>query len=400
LAATAVVACALLAASVSSASALTLGTTTFPAGAMSSSCSASAFYTQTATDASYDYTVPASGGTITHWSTNTTGAVAGANVTLLVLRPATGSFTLVGYDPQVLPTPLPVSNVATFALATPLSVDSGDVLAITGDSSSFCMYAGGGTPVAEVVSGGAFGTPTIGGTYSLSANGAGYLVNVSAELAQSSDTSITATTTPAKITAGGAAAYGFSVKNNGPGKTPITFKASVPAGISVLSAAAGAGDCSTSGQDVSCTITGLAAGSSAPVVIVVSAPSAGSYATTGKVSTPLSDPNAGDNSATATLTVDPVPVAAAPPLPTCTIVSLKGLSLTFVKQLLPALNCTLGKVTKKASKSVGKGLVISTTPGKKIGLPNNTKVNVVTSSGPPKKKAKPKKKTKKTSSKK
>ncbi len=96
----------------SAASALTLGTTTFPSGATASSCGAGLFYTQSATDSSYHYSVPAGGGEITAWSTNTTGDTAGTLVTLLVLRPSGTSYTVVGSDNETLPNPLPASNVA------------------------------------------------------------------------------------------------------------------------------------------------------------------------------------------------------------------------------------------------------------------------------------------------
>ncbi len=47
----------------------------------------------------HPYTVPAGGGVITQWQTNTTGDAAGATLTLVVLRPgASGTATVVGTD--------------------------------------------------------------------------------------------------------------------------------------------------------------------------------------------------------------------------------------------------------------------------------------------------------------
>ncbi len=68
------------------ASALTLGTATLPAGSTAGGCVANYSFTEKETDAAYTYEVPANGGQITSWSTNTTGAAAEAPLTLLLLR--------------------------------------------------------------------------------------------------------------------------------------------------------------------------------------------------------------------------------------------------------------------------------------------------------------------------
>ncbi|HWF34321.1 MAG TPA: PASTA domain-containing protein, partial [Solirubrobacteraceae bacterium] len=101
----------------------------------------------------------------------------------------------------------------------------------------------------------------------------------------------------------------------------------------------------------------------------------------------LTDPTPADNAATATLTVTAPPV---PPRPSCKTVKLAGAPLAVAKVALPALNCKIGKTTKKASKQIPKGDVISTSPGAGKTLANGTKVNLVVSSGPPKKKHKKK----------
>jgi hypothetical protein len=367
----------------SAASALTLGTTTVPSGASPGGCSAGAFYTQSATDSSYGYSVPASGGVITSWSTNTTGDVAGTSLTLLVLRPSTTStYTVVGSDTETLPTPLPASNIATFSLAHPIAAASGDVIGFNVTSTFDCAFTGGTTPAAEVIAAGAgSSSPTPGTVYTASGSQAQALIDLTANLDQSDDVAVTGAAAPSSIPAGGGAAYAFVVSNRGPGGAPITFTDAVPAGLHVLSAVAGTGTCSTTGQTVTCTIPTLAAGSSAPVSVIVSAASAGSYGDTATVTTPLSDPATANNSARATLNVKPAAVA----VPFCKVVKLAGSPVAVAKVVIRALNCRVGKTTKKASKKVPKGDVISTLPGSGK-HPAGTKVAIVVSSGRPHKK--------------
>jgi beta-lactam-binding protein with PASTA domain len=92
----------------------------------------------------------------------------------------------------------------------------------------------------------------------------------------------------------------------------------------------------------------------------------------------LADPNSANNLASAHLTVTPAPAAAR----SCRVVSLKGLALRTAKALLRDLSCAIGKVSKKSSKTIPKGYVISTSPGsgsRRAG----TKVAIVESSGKP-----------------
>jgi hypothetical protein len=379
------------------ASALTLGESTDPSTTSSiaevESCTANLFYTQLATDAAYSYTVPAGGGMITSWSTNTQGATAGAPITLLVLQPgSSSSYTVVGLDSVTLPNPLPTGNVATFNLTSPIAAAAGDVLGLYAPAGGAnCFFESGPIPTAEeAVLGSAPTAPAVGSSYTATSPAPNTLIDVSANLVQSQDVEVSGAATPSSISAGGAAAYAFSVGNNGPDSLPTTFTDTIPSGLKILAAAAGSGSCTTAGQAVTCTITGLAAGTTTPVLIIVSAASAGGDTDTATVSSAFPDANPANNSATATLTVT------TPPVPTpasCKVIKLAGAPLAVAKAALPALNCTVGKTTKKASKSVRKGDVISTAPAAGKTLAAGTKVNIVVSSGPlPKKKKKQKKK--------
>jgi uncharacterized repeat protein (TIGR01451 family) len=381
----------LVAALPGAASALTLGTTTFPAGAAGGACITGYAFVQSATDATYQYKVPADGGRITSWSTNTAGGVAETPLTLLLLRGGGNEFKVVNFDRETLPNPLPPSGVATFQLPTPWTVTGGELLGLYGPGVGVdCYYSGAGVPAADVLS---FDTtaapPAIGVTYPTMSQGS-ILVNVAAELSQSLDAGITGSAAPATITAGGASEYAFTVSNSGVSAAPVTFTDGVPAGLTILSAVAGSGTCSTAGQTVSCTMPNLEAGQSAPVSILVAAPNAGSYsdtATVSAVSGSLADTNPGNNTAAATLNVNApalAPVTPAPPAQ-CKVVQLAGAPLSVAKLVIEALNCKVGKVTSKASKSVRKGYVLSTTPRSGATLAAGSAVGVVTSSGPPKK---------------
>ena len=116
-----------LAVSSATAHATVLGTTSFPAGATAQSCTSGAFYAQFSSDPAYNYVVPANNGQITSWSTNTTGDTPGQTLSLVILRPnamtmTTGAFSIVGFDNETIPSPLPANSVATFNIPTPISV--------------------------------------------------------------------------------------------------------------------------------------------------------------------------------------------------------------------------------------------------------------------------------------
>jgi uncharacterized repeat protein (TIGR01451 family) len=380
---TAALACSALA------STLTLGTTTFPAGATPGGCITSYAFTQGATDGTYQYKVPPSGGRITSWSTNTTGGVTETSLTLLLLRGGGNEYKVVNFDRETLPNPLPAGGVATFQLPTPWTVTGGEQLGLYGPGTGVnCFYTGGSTPAADVLSYDMTAAPPgIGVTYPTTSLGM-FLVNVAAELTQSLDAGITGSVAPATITAGGASEYAFTVSNSGVSAAPVIFTDGVPAGLTILSAVAGGGACTTAGQTVSCTMPNLEAGQSAPVSIIVAAPNAGSYSDTATVSAlsgSLADTNPANNTAAATLNVNAPALAPVAPVVQCKVVQLAGAPLSVAKLVIPALNCKLGKVTSKASKSVRKGYVISTTPRSGATLAAGSAVSVVTSSGPPKK---------------
>lgn len=389
------VAGAVLALCVSSASALTLGTTTKPSGSNPVGCPGSgSVVIQTGTDGTSQYLVPSGGGRISSWSANVEGATPGSPLTFLLVRPSGSGYKVMALDSETVPNPLPASGVATFDLTTPIIASEGEMLGVYSSVTTVaCFFSGGSLPASDTVTAtvpasapavGTLYTPTIPTAQSI-------LLSIAAELTQSLDIGVTGSASPATITAGGIAAYDFTVSNSGVSSGPVTFTDGLPGGLTVLAAIAGTGSCTTAGQLVNCTIPNLEGGASVPILILASAPNAGSYPDTATVSTssPIGDANPANNAASATLTVN----APSAPSAQCKLVSLTGLPLATAKQVITALNCTVGKITSKASKTVHKGLVISTSPGSGT-LAAGSAVNIVTSSGPPKSKKHKKKKKK------
>ena len=246
-----------------------------------------------------------------------------------------------------------------------------------------CAYAGGGITSLSQIYAGLVASPTVGATYTAITSLADYVDNVSATFVQSQDNSISAVATPASISVGGASEYLFTVTNNGPGSSPVSFSDTVPTGLNILSALAASGSCTISGQTVSCTTASIPIGTSITVAIAVQAPTAGSYADAATITSVVPDPNPANNLASATLTVLAPIVSPPPPVIQCKTPHLNGLSLAKAKKALLAAHCKVGKITKKTSKGVRKGYVVTTSPGSGKTLPANTAIRIVVSSGRP-----------------
>ncbi|MGB8880323.1 MAG: PASTA domain-containing protein [Solirubrobacteraceae bacterium] len=360
---------------------ITLGTTAQPAGSSPGNCAAGYMIGQETSDPSTPDTVPPPGGQITGWQTNTTGDTAGSGLTLVVLRPNEGAYTVVGVDPEVLPTPLPTDGIATFTLPTPLQVQSGDVLSLYSFNGVGNCAWGGVSDAADRISLFMLAVaPGPADSETPLANASGYLLDVAATLAPSDvDAGVTTSVGPSGATAGHPALLISTVVNNGPASAPITFTDQVPAGLTINSAAAGDGTCSTSGQTVTCTITGLPAGQSVPVEVIATPSAAGSY--TNSVSIALnagaSDPNPTNNTAAATLSV----ASGAPPAK-CVVPALRAVPSGLARTVLNDLGCKV-KTAKAHSQSIRKGTVVSTNPGHGT-YASGVTITLIISSGPKK----------------
>jgi hypothetical protein len=334
------------------------------------------------------YAMPAGGGRIVSWSTSTAPpSVPGAAVAMVVLRPMTdGTFIFVASDRQALPRPLPAGGVATFSPKETIVARAGDLIGLLGyGAGAMCTLDPEGESTAVMALGFVLNPPAMGSVFRPMGTGPGLLVNVAAAFDQLQDAAVTGAAVPASIVAGRIGTYTFTVTNRSAFDAPMTVSAALPAGLTALSALVGTGSCSMSGQTVTCITGRVDAGAGVPLTIVVRGDSPGSYAVSATVSVIGSDPVPGDNTGAATLTVSPVPVAAATAA-ACKPARLKGLSLALAKRVITAVNCKLGKVTKAASKKVKKGVVISSSPGAGKTLANGTKIKVVQSSGPSRKK--------------
>lgn len=381
----AVLTAAILGAAPAVADADTLGSVTNTTGAPTVPCvTTSVLAGQFASDPT-PFIVPGPG-EITQWETNQTGnsAPGGEQVGFVVLRKAAGGYDVVGSDLETLPATLPQNGIVTFRMANPIEVSAGDLLGLWSPATTgqpLC-YFGGQSLIADTVValGPLSGSPVPGQIIPLVTPDpeAGLLLDLAATFIPITDAGVATTAGPANAIAGEPALLSSTVTGGEAGNVPVTFTDAVPAGLTIDSAVAGSGLCSTAGQLVTCTISGLAPGQSAPVQIVVTPTAAGSYRNAVSISvTPnATDPNPANDAASATLPVMPAPVAAsaqstpsapsgqsAPPAARCVVPSLKRIPASFARRVLGLLDCQVGVVRQVHSKTVAKGQVIRSTPG-------------------------------------
>lgn len=379
---------ALLAAVAGADASVTLGTSTQPSGSSIQSCGEGDAAVTPTLDPGVSYTVPAGGGAITAWQTYTGASDSnGFPLTFLVMRPGAAAFspTIVGMDTETLNAP--DDTVASFPLTHPIPVQAGDLLGFyQGGPTAACFFDGTGVPSHEFsLFGSQSAAPVIGGTLTWSNNTPlSYMLDLSATLDNDLDAGVSASAGPANATVGFPAELTATVTNNGPAEAPIDFTDTVPAGLTIDSAVAGAGTCTVSNRIVTCSITALGPGQSAPVAIVVTPTSPGAYAHAATVSVSgFSDPVPGNNAASATLQV-----AAASGSGTaqkhCIVPPLAGTPPAIARRVLVLLNCAVGGSLRASSKTVAKGFVVGTIPAAGAVRAAGTSVRLTLSSGPPK----------------
>jgi hypothetical protein len=375
----AAVAALLMLTGVAAASTFTIGSDAQPSGSNPTACVQTGFYAQSAGPAG-TYVLPA-GGQITQWQTDTDGDTAGTAISLVALTPEAGLYRVEAVDNEKVPSP--AGGVATFAPASPMMVSAGDIIGIGGVSGANCIWTGGSTPLTNVVD--IFGTLVLSPGVAVASGGRGPLaVNVAATVVATEDSAVTTSVQPGNVTTAGLALLASTVSNNGPASNALTFTDVVPAGLTVDAVLSPSGPCTTVGPVVTCTISGLTAGQSAPVDIAVT-PSAGTYTNTVTLTQPsaATDPVTTNNESAVKFTASKASVTK------CVVTSLAKLPLNTAKKLLTTLDCKVGKVTKTSSSAVAKGDVIKTSPGNGS-YADGKSIAIVESSGP-----KPKKKTKK-----
>ena len=368
-----------------------IGSTTQPNDSMPNGCIAGDVLAQILSDPSTPFTVPAPGGTLTQWATNTLFDQAGASITLVVLRRPSltaEALTVVATDTETIPSPLPTNRVASFTLKSPIAVDAGDYLGLYSSQSeednAVCGWTGFEVPDFDVIAGLTDAVAPAPGQslpVDTSQTSPNAVLNVSATVAQTEDLGVTSFAGPSNATAQLPALLSSTVTEVGPGGAPATFVDQVPAGLTIDAVAAGLGTCTTSGQTVTCTVSGLGVGQSAPATVVVTPTAAGSYANNVSVSTSLADPNPFNDHATATLAV-----TGPASTETCVVPNLGERLSRLAGAVLRDLGCEV-KITHAHSKTVHKGNVIKTSPGAGT-HPFDTAVTVQVSSGRSKKKHK------------
>jgi hypothetical protein len=362
---------------VASASTFTIGSTAEPSDATEvQACGPAELFAQSAGGAF----AASAGGEVTQWQTNTAGETPGTSITLVAMTPAAGLYRIDAADTESVPSP--AGGVATFTPKTPMLVSAGDILGLAGGTGATCSwFESGGTNQTQFL---AAGVTTLGQVFSPLGAVPG-AVNVSATISAVEDSSVTTTLQPSTVSAGGTAVLASTVTDNGPASNPLTFTDAVATGLTIDTVLSPSGTCTTAGQVVTCTITGLAAGQSAPVDVLVTA-KAGKYTNQVTVTQAsiVTDPTTANNTATEAFT-------AAAATKKCAVTGLAKVPLATAKKVLTALSCKVGKVTKAYSSTVAKGDVIKTTPGSGS-YTSGKSIGISESNGP---KPKPKKKKKK-----
>ncbi|MDW8328439.1 MAG: right-handed parallel beta-helix repeat-containing protein [Candidatus Bipolaricaulota bacterium] len=169
---------------------------------------------------------------------------------------------------------------------------------------------GGSATVTIVVTTTGASVPSVSNTVSVSAaefdpTPANNTATVSTTVNPAADLSVTKSDTPDPVNVGDNLTYTITVTNNGPNNaTGITVTDTLPATVTFVSASTG---CTHSAGTVTCTIASLAASANTSVTITVT-PQAGavpSITNTVSVSGNEFDPNAANNSANQSTTVNP-----------------------------------------------------------------------------------------------
>ena len=315
------------------------------------------------------YVVPPGGGRITLWSTDTSKDTPGAHLTFVVLtQQAVSRLGAVGHvivtDPETLPSPLPASGVVSYQLSPPITVAGGEWFALYssdagGSSAPVCFWRG--APDNEEVAAWAGATPPEpGDDLGISAPFGGPIeenseLDLAATVAVTEDATVQSTATDSATTMGNVVLLSSTVTDDGPGSDTITFTDAVPKGFAVELVDPGSGTCSTVGQRVTCTISGLVAGQSAPIEIVAKATAPGVFKNMVSVSLPPedTDPNHGNDSASTTLTVRPPGK--------CLVPRLAGMTQSFAVTVLDRLGCR-PEVQHADRRAVKRGEVIRTGP--------------------------------------
>jgi hypothetical protein len=331
------------------------------------------------------YTVPAGGGVITSMATNT--PTAGKHITLKVVRPSGGGVTVVASSPVITE----VAGVNRVTMNVP--VQAGDMLGFYSSDGADCAIttSGGGSVAVKSAAG---GDPAVGAQITPSAAGAAQLALEATfepdadhdgfgDETQDScpadpaihegscvvDLGAALTAVPSKIGVGDVSVLTATVNNASTGTGQgITMLTTPSPGLSIVTTSLGSA-CTFAGA-LSCPLGSLAGGASQAIIIVVKGTARGAQKVTVGLTTSGTDPNTANNTANQPITVERRQAVK------CRVPKLTGLTKPFAKTLLKAVNCKLGKATKKASAKGRSGTVIKQSVKAGKVRPAGSKVNV------------------------
>ncbi|MHB8745256.1 MAG: FG-GAP-like repeat-containing protein [Gammaproteobacteria bacterium] len=120
------------------------------------------------------------------------------------------------------------------------------------------------------------------------------------------DLGVSVVPSPSPVYAGTNLSYAITLRNQGPSPaTGVTLSDVLPGGVVLLSATSTAGTCSTSGLTITCNLNDLPAGSSELVTLLTRPGVAGLLTNTLSARANETDLNPADNTASATVTVNP-----------------------------------------------------------------------------------------------
>lgn len=253
---------------------------------------------------------------------------AGNNITYTQVVTNTGSVAATGATfSEPTPANTTVSSITAApgwsCSAPPAAVSCTNPSVAAGSSGTFSVVytVAGATPSGTVIT----DTATANATNQAFGSSSAVATDVVATAGQA-DLALTTAATPPTVIAGNNITYTQTVTNNGPAAaSSVSFTEAIPANTTFVSVSAPAGWTCTVTSSVTCTVSSLAPGASADIIVVVNLAPTVSVATitaNSSVGPTANDPNTANNSTTVTTNVrdacnltvtntgSPVPVAA------------------------------------------------------------------------------------------
>ena len=251
-------------------------------------------------------------GVVTKWRVRAGSAT--SPVKLRVLRPAGGgTYTAAGTSAVEMTT----AGSTPDEFTSSLPVQTGDVLALSNDSSALLFASAAATFSVNWFQAAASGQPALAdGTSGTPGNTmASREVAMNATVVRDqADLSLTLSDSPDPVGVGQDLTYLLTIANAGPRPAKaVSVSDSLPAGVTAKSATPSTGTCATT-PAVTCDLGTMASGKTETVAIVVTPGSAGSIADAASVTSGTQDPDGANNAATVTTTVNAEPVTT-PPVP-------------------------------------------------------------------------------------